>query len=61
MKRTKRQRPAGKPTIATVAAAAGVAVSTVSRYLNGHYVSGPVRERLSKVIAALGYARSETA
>jgi LacI family transcriptional regulator len=61
MKRTKRERAAGKPTIATVAAAAGVAVSTVSRYLNGHYVSGPVRERLSKVIASLGYARSETA
>ena len=61
MKRNPRQRTARKPTIATVAAEAGVAVSTVSRYLNGHYVSGPVRERLSGVIAALGYARSETA
>ena len=40
-----------KPTIATVAAQAGVAVSTVSRYLNGHYVSGPVRARLSEIIA----------
>lgn len=61
MKRTNRKRATRKPTIATVAAEAGVAVSTVSRYLNGHYVSGPVRERLSNVIAALGYARSETA
>lgn len=50
-----------KPTIATVAAQAGVAVSTVSRYLNGHYVSAPVQARLSEVIATLGYARSWTA
>jgi LacI family transcriptional regulator len=50
-----------KPTIATVAAEAGVAVSTVSRYLNGHYVSRPVRARLSQVIERLGYSRSWTA
>lgn len=50
-----------KPTIAIVAAEAGVAVSTVSRYLNGHYVSRPVRARLSEVIEALGYSRSWTA
>jgi LacI family transcriptional regulator len=50
-----------KPTIATVAAQAGVAVSTVSRYLNGHYVSAPVQARLSEVIASLGYSRSWTA
>jgi len=50
-----------KPTIATVAAQAGVAVSTGSRYLNGHYVSGPVRARLSEIIAELGYSRSWTA
>jgi LacI family transcriptional regulator len=50
-----------KPTIATVAAEADVAVSTVSRYLNGHYVSRPVRARLSDVIARLGYSRSWTA
>ena len=50
-----------KPTIATVAAEAGVAVSTVSRYLNGHYVSRPVRARLSEVIETLGYSRSWTA
>ena len=52
---------AKKPTIATVAAHAGVAVSTVSRYLNGRYVSRPVQARLSQVIAALGYSRSWTA
>jgi LacI family transcriptional regulator len=50
-----------RPTIATVAERAGVAVSTVSRYLNGHYVSQDVRARLSTVIADLGYARSWTA
>ena len=50
-----------KPTIATVAAAAGVAVSTVSRYLNGHYVSQSVRARLGEVIESLGYSRSWTA
>ena len=52
---------AKKPTIATVAEHAGVAVSTVSRYLNGHYVSRPVQARLSEVIATLGYSRSWTA
>jgi LacI family transcriptional regulator len=50
-----------KPTIATVAARAGVAVSTVSRYLNGRYVSATVQQRLSEVIAELGYSRSWTA
>lgn len=50
-----------KPTIKTVAAKAGVAVSTVSRYFNGHYVSEPVRERLARIIMELGYTRSATA
>src|SRR5262245_10210148 len=50
-----------KPTIATVAARAGVAVSTVSRYLNGNYVSHTVRARLSRIIDELGYSRSWTA
>lgn len=50
-----------KPTIAVVAAQAGVAVSTVSRFLNGHYVSPEVRARLAEVIEALGYSRSWTA
>ncbi|MCU1326105.1 MAG: hypothetical protein JWN34_1475 [Bryobacterales bacterium] len=50
-----------KPTIKTVAARAGVAVSTVSRYFNGHYVSEPVRKRLAAIISDLGYTRSATA
>jgi LacI family kdg operon repressor len=50
-----------KPTIATVAREAGVAVSTVSRFLNGRYVSQEVRARLAEVIATLGYERSWTA
>src|SRR5207244_4474808 len=50
-----------KPTITTVAVKAGVAVSTVSRYLNGHYVSDPVKTRLSAIIEELGYSRSWTA
>ncbi len=50
-----------KPTIAMVAAQAGVAVSTVSRFLNGHYVSPEVRARLAQVIEVLGYSRSWTA
>lgn len=44
-----------------VAAQAGVAVSTVSRFLNGHYVSPEVRARLAQVIETLGYSRSWTA
>jgi DNA-binding LacI/PurR family transcriptional regulator len=50
-----------KPTITTVAEHAGVAVSTVSRYLNGHYVSQSTKKQISKVIAKLGYSRSSTA
>ena len=50
-----------KPTIADVAEHAGVAVSTVSRCLNGHYVSRAAKKRISKVIAELGYSRSRNA
>ncbi len=50
-----------KPTIKTVAQHAGVAVSTVSRYLNGRYVSRAAQERVSRVIEELGYTRSWTA
>jgi LacI family transcriptional regulator len=52
---------ARQPTITTVAEHAGVAVSTVSRYLNGHYVSKSAKGRISKAIDTLGYARSTTA
>ena len=51
-----------KPTIATVADQAGVAVSTVSRYLNGHYVSAlSPRPSLGSDRDVLGYSRSWTA
>ena len=61
MNKAKAAASTRKPTIATVAAKAGVAVSTVSRYLNGHYVSKSVRQRLSEVIETLGYSPAWTA
>lgn len=57
----KQKNASRNPTIATVALRAGVAVSTVSRFLNGHYVSQEVRTRLAEVIEELGYVRSWTA
>ena len=53
--------PSKKPTIRLVAARAGVAVSTVSRYLNDDYVSAQLKARLSRVIESLGYKPSRTA
>ena len=50
-----------RPTIRVVAAKAGVAVSTVSRYLNDDYISARTKKRLSRVIASLGYKPSRTA
>jgi DNA-binding LacI/PurR family transcriptional regulator len=50
-----------KPNIAAVAEQAGVAVSTVSRYLNDRYVSQEARAKIAKVIERLGYTRSSTA
>jgi len=50
-----------KPTIATVARRAGVAESTVSRYLNSGYVSAEVRSRLRAVVKDLNYIPSLTA
>ena len=50
-----------KPNISIVAKHAGVAVSTVSRYLNRHYVSTDARARIAAAIAELGYSRSSTA
>lgn len=63
--RPKRSSTAGssskRPTIRIVAAKAGVAVSTVSRYLNDDSVSPRMKARLSRVIASLGYKPSRTA
>jgi LacI family transcriptional regulator len=56
-----RGAPLKKPTIRVVAAKAGVAVSTVSRYLNDNSVSPPMKARLSRVIKSLGYKPSRTA
>jgi len=39
-----------KPNIATVAERAGVAVSTVSRYLNDRYVSQKARARIASML-----------
>ena len=50
-----------RPTIRIVAAKAGVAVSTVSRYLNDESVSPRMKARLSRVIASLGFKPSRTA
>jgi len=57
----RRRAPLKRPTIRVVAAKAGVAVSTVSRYLNDDYISARTRARLSRVIASLGYKPSRTA
>jgi LacI family transcriptional regulator len=50
-----------RPTIGDVAAKARVAPTTVSRVLNGGYVSADVRSRVEKVIKTLGYVPSPTA
>jgi DNA-binding LacI/PurR family transcriptional regulator len=50
-----------KPTIRVVAERARVAVSTVSRVLNGGYASAAARGRVETAIQELGYAPSITA
>src|SRR5689334_22521362 len=53
-----RPRPA---TIIDVAREAGVAVGTVSRYINGLPIRGSNRERIAQVIEELGYRRNSAA
>ena len=53
-----RPRPA---TIIDVAREAGVAVGTVSRYINGMPIRGGNRERIAQVIEELGYRRNSAA
>jgi LacI family transcriptional regulator len=64
-KRTARRRGFGhvkdKPTIRVVAERAQVAVSTVSRVLNGGYASDDVKGRVKLAIEELGYSPSITA
>lgn len=55
---TSRPRPA---TIIDVAREAGVAVGTVSRYINGLPIRGGNRERIAQVIDDLGYRRNKAA
>ena len=50
-----------KPTIGAVAERACVAVSTVSRVLNGGYASAAAKRRVERAIRELGYAPSVTA
>ena len=55
---------AAKPRTATVvdvASSAGVAIGTVSRYLNGHTVRRANRDQIEQAIAALGYRRNAVA
>lgn len=53
-----RRRPA---TIVDVAQAAGVAIGTVSRHLNGLPVRAGNRDQIERAIATLGYRRNSTA
>ena len=66
--RTTARKPNGRgqprqatPTIRGVAERAGVAVSTVSRVLNGGYASATVKARVKAAVKALGYTPSTTA
>jgi DNA-binding LacI/PurR family transcriptional regulator len=53
--------PKDKPTIRAVAERAGVAVSTVSRVLNGGYASADAKRHVELAVRELGYAPSVTA
>ena len=55
---TQRKRPA---TIIDVAERAGVAIGTVSRYLNGHPIRRGNRDQIEEAIGALGYRRNAVA
>ncbi|GAA1713940.1 LacI family DNA-binding transcriptional regulator [Isoptericola hypogeus] len=57
-----RPRPGRRPSMADVAAVAGVSHQTVSRVLNDHpSVRGETRERVLAAIATLGYRRNSAA
>lgn len=50
--------PSGRPTLATVAAAAGTSVPTVSKVLRGGTdVSSATRDRVLQAVSAVGYSR----
>lgn len=50
-----------QPTVVDVAEAAGVAVGTVSRFINGHAIRTANRDRIERAIADLGYHRNAVA
>jgi LacI family transcriptional regulator len=50
-----------QPTIVEVAERAGVAIGTVSRYLNGHPVRRGNRDQIEQAIGELGYRRNAIA
>ena len=50
-----------QPTIVEVADRAGVAIGTVSRYLNGHPVRRSNRDQIEQAIGELGYRRNAIA
>lgn len=52
---------ARQPTVVDVAEAAGVAVGTVSRFINGHSIRTSNRDRIERAIADLGYSRNAVA
>lgn len=52
------RRPA---TVVDVAEVAGVAIGTVSRYINGHAIRTGNRDRIERAIADLGYRRNAVA
>lgn len=56
-----RSRGKARPTVNDVAAHAGVAIGTVSRYLNGHELRRGNRERIEQAIAHLDYRRNALA
>ena len=60
----KAERAAGSSrgaTVVDVAEVAGVAIGTVSRYINGHAVRSANRDRIERAVAELGYRRNAVA
>lgn len=60
-KRRSASRSVSRPTISAVAERAGVAISTVSRVLNGGSVSARMRAQVERAIEELGYSPSVAA
>lgn len=61
MEPARQERRKRQPTVIDVAAKAGVAVGTVSRFLNGHPIRQANRVQIERAIATLGYTRNAVA